>query len=147
MQTVNEIQLTYQKSPIFSYQITTTDKAAKCLNEIYTHDNAQIDVKEYMYVLLVNHANEVVHYYRLSEGGISGTVADVRLIFATALKCLATGLILAHNHPSGQLYPSNSDLTLTQKFVDAGKILDIPILDHIILSSTGYYSFSEHGDI
>lgn len=147
METVNEIQLSYRKSPLFNYTINHSQKAAHCLREIFEHDQAQIEVKEYMYILLLNRANEAVHYYRLSEGGIHSTVADIRLAFATALKTLSCSMILAHNHPSGQLYPSHADLTLTQQFVDSGKLLDIQVQDHIILTQEEYYSFADHGDI
>ena len=83
--------------------------------------------------------------YQLSKGGITGTIADVRLILSVALKTLATGLILAHNHPSGNLKPSEADIQLTQKVKDAAKLLDIEVMDHIIISSEGYYSFMDEG--
>ena len=85
--------------------------------------------------------------YQLSKGGITGTIADVRLILSVALKTLATGLILAHNHPSGNLKPSEADIQLTQKVKDAAKLMDIEVLDHMILSSNGYFSFTDDGII
>ena len=83
--------------------------------------------------------------YQLSKGGITGTIADVRLILSVALKTLATGLILAHNHPSGNLKPSEADIQLPQKVKDAAKLMDIEVLDHMILSSNGYFSFTDDG--
>ena len=83
--------------------------------------------------------------YQLSKGGIKGTIADVRLILSVALKTLATGLILVHNHPSGNLKPSEADKHITSKIRQAAKLLDIELIDHIIISSEGYYSFMDEG--
>ncbi len=83
--------------------------------------------------------------YQLSKGGITGTIADVRLILSVALKSLATGLILAHNHPSGNLKPSEADKQITSKIRQAAKLLDIELMDHIIISNEGYYSFMDEG--
>ena len=86
-------------------------------------------------------------YLKLSEGGISGTVADSRLIFSTALKSLASSLILLHNHPSGNNKPSNADIELTKKLVSIGKLMEIPVLDHLIICQDSYYSFADEGHI
>jgi DNA repair protein RadC len=82
-------------------------------------------------------------FQRQTIGGIFATIADVRIIFATALKCVATGLILAHNHPSGSLQPSKADRELTKKIKEVGKFLDIQLLDHLIITPEGYYSFAD----
>ncbi|MCA1763309.1 MAG: JAB domain-containing protein, partial [Flavobacteriales bacterium] len=82
---------------------------------------------------------------RISAGGISGTVVDQRLIFKPAIQKLASALILFHNHPSGTLNPSTQDKTLTKKLVQSGQVLDIPILDHIIYTDSGYFSFADEG--
>ena len=84
----------------------------------------------------------IVH---ISSGGLSGTVADPKVIFTSALKACASGIILCHNHPSGELDPSNEDLSLTRRLVDAGKMLDLKILDHLIISEDNYYSFGDDG--
>lgn len=97
-------------------------------------------------VLFLNRANYVKGILRLSRGGITGTVADARILFAAALKGLATGIIVAHNHPTGSLKPSSQDIDLTRKLKHAGQLLDITLLDHIILSPySGYYSFADEG--
>jgi len=96
-------------------------------------------------ILLLNRAYRVLGCYEVSSGGICGTVADPKVIFAVALKCCATAIVLAHNHPSGNLKPSQSDINLTQKICSSGNMLDIEILDHMIISSEGYYSFSDEG--
>ena len=100
-----------------------------------------------MWCCTLNRASKVIVSYQLSKGGITGTIADVRLILSVALKTLATGLILAHNHPSGNLKPSEADIQLTQKVKDAAKLMDIEVLDHMILSSNGYFSFTDDGII
>lgn len=96
-------------------------------------------------ILLLNRAHRVIGIYDVSSGGICGTVADPRVIFAAAIKSCATSIILAHNHPSGNLTPSEADISLTRKLKDGGLILDIKVLDHIILSQEGYYSFTDEG--
>jgi DNA repair protein RadC len=101
--------------------------------------------QEEFWILLLNRANLVIRKIRISTGGVSGTVADPKLIFKHAMDNLASGIILAHNHPSGHLNPSDADMKLTKKLRDAGVLIDIPILDHIIFSNTGYLSFADEG--
>ncbi|MGC8802334.1 MAG: RadC family protein [Bacteroidales bacterium] len=100
---------------------------------------------EEFWMLVLNRANMIIDTCRISQGGIAGTVTDVRLILKTALDRMATQLILCHNHPSGNLQPSHEDINFTQKIADAGKLLDIQLLDHLIVSATGYYSFADNG--
>lgn len=100
---------------------------------------------EEFWVLLVNRANRVVKKKRVSEGGVSGTVADPKIIFKLALEELATGVIVAHNHPSGNLTASQSDIDLTKKLKEAGKFLEIQVLDHLIVAGQKYYSFADEG--
>jgi DNA repair protein RadC len=101
--------------------------------------------REEFWVILLNRANEVIRTEKISEGGVSGTVADPKLIFKTALDHLASALILVHNHPSGNLKPSQADLQLTHKMKEAGKFLEIPVLDHVIFTDHGFYSFVDEG--
>ena len=104
-----------------------------------------IELQEEFKVLLLNKAHRVLGIYNLSKGGIDGTVADIRLVFTTALKTASTSIILAHNHPSGKLLPSTADKMLTSKLRNAGDILDIKVLDHLIISKDGYFSFGDEG--
>ena len=108
-------------------------------------NDAQIGLTEEFKVMLLNRANRVLGVCSVSKGGVSGTVADPKVIFALALKGVASGIIVAHNHPSGNLRPSQADITLTKKLKEAGKLLDIALLDHLILSSDGYLSMSDEG--
>ncbi len=106
----------------------------------------QIGYIEEFYILLLDRSNRVMARYLVSQGGLAGTVVDTKVIFAAALKGRASSLIISHNHPSGALRPSQADIDLTKKLIEAGKILEIPILDHLILSPEGgYYSFSDEG--
>jgi DNA repair protein RadC len=96
-------------------------------------------------VVYLNQANRIKHHEVISVGGLTGTVADPRIIFKKALAADATGLILFHNHPSGNLQPSMADKELTHKIIRAGTLFDIRILDHIIVSEYGYFSFADEG--
>lgn len=98
-------------------------------------------------VLFLNRANRVNHFEIISQGGITGTVADPRIIFKKALQEEAVSIILCHNHPSGNLKPSRADQDMTHKIKEASQFLDIKLLDHIIVSNEGYYSFADEGDL
>ena len=100
---------------------------------------------EEFWVMLLNRANKVIETKLVGRGGVSSTVVDSKVIFSFALESLASGIILSHNHPSGNLKPSNSDIRLTKKLVDAGKIMEVPILDHIIVGDNDYFSFADEG--
>lgn len=102
---------------------------------------------EEFWVLYLNQANFVIHQEQISKGGINQTTVDVRLIMKTALEKMATGIILAHNHPSGNLQPSRSDIQLTQKIQEAAKLLDIQVIDHLIVTQKAYFSFADEGNL
>lgn len=105
------------------------------------------DHVEYFYVLYLNRNNQILGTYLLSKGGFSGTAIDIRVIFQVALKVCANAIICLHNHPSGNIFPSDADKIVTRKIVQAGKIMDVQVLDHVILTSESYYSFADNGDI
>jgi DNA repair protein RadC len=102
---------------------------------------------EEFWILFLNQKNSVIHRERISAGGITGTVVDTRLVFRRAIEVGAVQMVLGHNHPSGNLEPSAADMTLTRNLVEAGKVLEIKVLDHIIVSEKGFYSFAEEGNI
>ena len=112
-------------------------------------DYLQISLKDYKHevfaVLFLNRSNKVNHFQIISEGGITGTVADPRIIIKKALEANAVNIILCHNHPSGSLKPSKADEELTYKIKEAAKYFDIKVLDHVIVSDDGYYSFADEG--
>ncbi|MBN8718476.1 MAG: JAB domain-containing protein [Sediminibacterium magnilacihabitans] len=108
-------------------------------------DENKIEMLEEFKVVFLNRANRVTGVYDASSGGITGTVADPRLILAAAIKSLAVSIILSHNHPSGNLKPSRADEELTLKIKEAAKYHDIRVIDHIIITNEAYYSFADEG--
>ena len=104
-----------------------------------------IEYTESFFIILLNRSNKVLGVCKISIGGLAGTVTDPKKIFQTALKANASSLILTHNHPSGNLSPSKSDNEITKKCVNAGKFLDLLVLDHIIVTRHGYFSFADEG--
>jgi DNA repair protein RadC len=111
----------------------------------------QVRLKDYRHevfaVLFLNRANKVNHFEIISEGGITGTIADPRIILRKALEQDAVSIILCHNHPSGSLRPSQQDKLLTRKISDAARLFDISLIDHVIVSDQGYYSFADNGQL
>jgi DNA repair protein RadC len=144
-QEVAEIKISYSTANTPKIKITSVDKAYQLLLSLWDLDT--IELQEEFKVLLLNRANEVLGIYPLSKGGIAGTVVDSRLIFAVALKCNATGIIIAHNHPSGNLKPSDADITLTRSIKKCADFLDITLIDHIIVTKNGFFSFSNEGKL
>lgn len=102
---------------------------------------------EEFWILILNRANRIIKKIQVSEGGLSGTVADPKKIFTYALEYKAAAIILCHNHPSGNIKPSNNDINLTKKMKQAGSYLDLPVLDHLIISGKNYFSFADEGMI
>ena len=143
MNLVAEIQVSYSNKNSHKEKITSGDNAY-CVF-LNSWSKKTIELQEEFKVMMLNNSNEVLGIYPLSKGGITGTVVDVRLIFAVALKCNATSIILAHNHPSGKLKPSDADIGITKKIKSGSDILDIKLLDHLIITKNGYYSFQENG--
>ncbi|MDQ3050824.1 MAG: JAB domain-containing protein [Bacteroidota bacterium] len=146
LNTLNEIRVTYSNKTksCDRIKIGSSRDVASLFRSVWS-DN--IEFREEFNILLLNRANHVLGWYQVSKGGCAGTVVDPKLIFAVALKCNAQGVILCHNHPSGNLTPSESDLKLTEKLKKGGNLLDIAILDHIILSVESYYSFADEANL
>jgi len=144
---VAEVELSYRNRVAKSKrkQILDSTTAYRVLRENFSDDT--IDYKETFKVLYLNQACQVLGCSTISEGGITNTLADVRMILQGALLTNATGMILAHNHPSGSTRPSREDDALTRKITEASKLLDIRVADHIILSSEDFYSYNDEGRI
>jgi len=142
---VAEVQLTYR--PTFKTserpRVTSSKDSYNILLEQWDH--GKIDYVEEFKILLLNRGNRVLGMMTVSTGSTCGTLADPKIIFTAALKSNASALVLSHNHPSGTLKPSQPDLSLTKKLVDGGKLLDIKVLDHLIVTADGYYSFADEG--
>ncbi len=139
--TIKEIRVSYSSGANNKVKINNSKDSYELLLSCWNLHT--IELQEEFKVLLLNRNNQVLGIYPLSKGGVSGTVVDAKLVFSVALKCNASNLIIAHNHPSGNLNPSEADKSLTLKLKEAGKYLDINVLDHIVLSTQGYYSFAD----
>lgn len=142
---VAEVEISYKPDYKVSErpQISSSNDAYQILIQQWNMDKIQL-LEEFK-ILLVNRRNRVLGMVDISQGGLSGTVADPKVIFAGALKSCASGIILAHNHPSGELDPSREDIALTNKIKAGAELLDLKVLDHLIISIDSYYSFADEG--
>ena len=140
---VGEVKLSYKPKFKNQQKLTCSEDAYRYM--LSTYKKGTIYYKEYFKVLFLNQANQILGYTLISEGALTETIADIRLIFQAALLTNSVALILAHNHPSGNLKPSPEDIRLTKQVREASNFMRIKILDHIILSDTKYYSFADEG--
>lgn len=135
-----EYKLKAVKQPFKRAKITGSKDAADYARQFY-HDD--ISIYESAFVLLTNRSNNTVGFAKISQGGIAGTVVDIKLILKYAIENLASGIIFFHNHPSGNLMPSNQDQMLSVRIKEAAKLMDVTLLDSIILTEDGHYSFAD----
>ncbi|GAA3655101.1 JAB domain-containing protein [Flavivirga jejuensis] len=145
---VNEIKISYIGNVKFSMweKVRNSKDSADLLFENWDKDT--IGVYESFKILLLNNSNKVKGIYQVSQGGITGTLVDLRILFAVILKSLSVGIVLCHNHPSGKLIPSESDIRLTKKIKNAADLFDVNVLDHLIITPNGdYYSFADNSII
>ena len=138
---IPEINITFSRKRKINGKIGSARDVANTLSKFYKRNT--IEVREQFFVLYLNNSKEVLGYHTHSVGGVKASIVDMRILFSVALKSLTTSLIVVHNHPSGTLKPSNSDIIITNKIKKAGELLDIQLLDHIILTKNGFYSFAE----
>ena len=145
---VAEISLSYKKRNVsfMPTKINDSSKVYKFFMDNF-YDHSVMAIKEYFYILLLNRRNNITSISKVSEGGINGTVVDVRLIVTSALLQLSSGVIAIHNHPTGNTLPSESDKAITKKIKDALNLVDVKLLDHLIISEDKYYSLADEGDI
>ncbi|MBU2949712.1 JAB domain-containing protein [Tamlana agarivorans] len=141
MNTIKEIRVSYSSGNTEKIKIKNSKDSYKLLLSCWS--KKIIELQEEFKVLLLNRNHQVLGVYPLSKGGVSGTVVDAKLLFSVALKCNASSIIMAHNHPSGNLKPSEADKRLTSKLKEAGSYLDIVVIDHLIIAKGGYFSFSD----
>lgn len=127
-------------------QVRPQITSSKDVFQIMISTYADLNHEEF-WIVLLNTANRVIGKHKLSQGGRAGTVVDIKILFEEVLSYKATSVILTHNHPSGNLSPSDQDRVLTKRISEAGKLLDIQVLDHLIFSSSDYYSFSDSGEL
>ena len=141
----NNYRLICEPNPKFNkVKITGTRDTVEYLTQLYEQEQ-NMDIVESFFILILNRANTVTGWVKISSGGITGTVADPRIIAKYAVENLACGIIMCHNHPSGNLQPSRQDEVATQNIKQGLAFLDIKLVDHVILSSEGFYSFLEEG--
>lgn len=140
---ISEIKITY--NPKFKASELPKVASSQDAYEVILSQWEDIHYRESFAVLLLNRANKCLGFSFISKGGLSGTVADPKIIFQTALKANASSVILVHNHPSGNLKPSQNDINLTNTIVKAGKTLELQILDHLIVGAETYFSFADEG--
>lgn len=141
--TVAELTLSYRPTikPNQRPKIKTPEQAHKIFLEHWNED--KIYLSEQFYMMLLNVRGNVLGIIELSSGGMSGTVVDLKMVFATALKACANSIIVAHNHPSGDIRPSEQDKAITNRIAEAGKILQVELSDHLIISPDNFFSFSK----
>ena len=143
---VNQIQLSYKKVDVPNAQITNSHDAYNLIKKLWEQN--LIEIQEHFMVIYLNRQNKVIGYFTPFKGGNASTVVDDRIIFATGLKAIASAIIVAHNHPSGSLKPSEEDIKLTKKLVDIGKQMSIKCVDSMIITKdNGYFSMSDEGMI
>ncbi len=142
---VSEVTLSYKTTVKASErpQINTSIDVHRVLKDNWNYET--IEFIEEFKIILLNRANRVLGIVPISIGGTAGTIADPKVIFVSALKCNAASIILAHNHPSSNLKPSHADIELTKKLRNAGQFLDLPVIEHIILTKDAYFSFADEG--
>jgi len=139
-----ELTIKFKKGEHKSVKIKSSQDAADVFKNYFDADT--IDYEESVVAIYLNNAGNTVGWFKVSSGGINSCLVDVRKIMVVALQIGASSLILSHNHPSGQLIPSNADKAITKKIKEAGKFLDVTLLDHIIITSeNGYFSFADKG--
>lgn len=146
---VSEVELIYKTNikPSERIKIEDSKKVYEVLKTVYNYNT--IEHKESFYAMYLNRANKLLAVILISEGGTSACLVDVKIIFQAALKLNASAIILSHNHPSGQLQPSNADIQITNKVKEAAKLLEMQVIEHIIVTPEDdkYYSFADNGQI
>jgi DNA repair protein RadC len=143
---IQEMEVVYlpTKMQIDKEAILSSSEAYKLLKNLFNPNT--VSYQEECLVLYLNHASKLLGAQKLSKGGINSTIVDIRIILATALKSLSTGIILAHNHPSGKLVPSEADKKITKQLSEASNLMEIKLIDHLIIGpEEGYYSFVDEG--
>ena len=140
---IAEVQITYSSKvkACDRFRVTGSKDAAKAFRSIWP----SYEHIEFIYMLMLNRQNQVLGCHQISKGGMTGTVVDVRVVFQVALKSCATSIILGHNHPSGNLDPSDADKKITRQLSEAGKMLEIQVIDHLILTSDSFFSMADEG--
>jgi DNA repair protein RadC len=142
MKTTTLYELRKNQTDFPKMKIKDANDSAEFIKQFYQGD---IEIYESFFLLLLNNNNQTIGYAKISQGGVTSTVVDVKIIAKYVVDSLATNIILAHNHPSGNLNPSSADISITSKVKEAMKLFDVAVLDHIILTADSFYSFANNG--
>lgn len=140
---VREIDITFKEEKLFDNTVRASEDAYDFVREVIFDG---MEIQEHFVVLYMNQANRIIGYYKHSKGTINSTPVDIEIIVAVAIKTLSKAMIISHNHPSGNLSPSQADRNLTKRLKEAVKLFEIAVLDHIIATADGYYSFADHSE-
>ena len=139
---LNEYSLKITKTNFNKVKIGDSKDAVNYIRQFYFDD---IDIYESSFILLLNHSGMTIGYAKISQGGVTGTIIDPKIVFKYVIDSLATRFIICHNHPSGNTKPSDADKQITYKLKEFANLIDVNLLDHIILTSDSFYSFMEEG--
>lgn len=139
---IKQYTLKTEKTDFEKVQISSSKNAADYIRQFYSDD---IEIYESFFILLLNRANKTIGYAKISQGGITGTYVDKKIIAKYVIDSLASGVIIAHNHPSGNLTPSDADKKITQDIKQVCSLIDSALFDHVILTADGHYSFADEG--
>ncbi|HAP69220.1 MAG TPA: DNA repair protein [Flavobacteriales bacterium] len=140
---IREVDITFKEEKLHFKQVRSSADAYKFIRDVMFKD---LEIQEHFIVLFMDHSNTITGYYRHTKGTINSTNVDIEVILAVAIKTLSKAMIVSHNHPSGQKRPSEADRRMTKQLKQAAQIFGISVLDHVIATKDGYYSFADHGE-
>lgn len=140
---VREIDITFKEEKLYDNQVRTSSDAYQFIKDVIFDG---MEIQEHFVVLYMNQANRITGYYKHSKGTINSTQVDIEIITAVAIKTLSKAMIISHNHPSGNKSPSEADRRMTKKLKEAAAMFDISVLDHVICTADGYYSFADNNE-
>ena len=144
MKKIKRFELKTNKTDLEQVKISNSENAADFIRQFYSDD---IEIYESFFILLLNRANKVIGYAKISQGGVCGTVVDKKILLKYVIDSLASGVIIAHNHPSGNTSPSDADIRITKDIKELCKLVDSTLMDHVILTADSFYSFADNGNL
>lgn len=144
MKKIKRFELKTSQTDLEQVKISNSENAADFIRQFYSDD---IEIYESFFILLMNRANKVTGYAKISQGGVCGTIVDKKILLKYVVDSLASGVIIAHNHPSGNTSPSDADIRITKDVKELCKLVDSILMDHVILTADSFYSFADNGNL
>jgi DNA repair protein RadC len=144
MKKIKRFELKTSQTDLEQVKISNSENAADFIRQFYSDD---IEIYESFFILLMNRANKVTGYAKISQGGVCGTIVDKKILLKYVVDSLASGIIIAHNHPSGNTSPSDADIRITKEVKELCKLVDSTLMDHVILTADSFYSFADNGNL